>query len=460
MPTQKSSPKKLSPKKKKKAVKADYGGVYFDAAQPDTNRDARDGPLDDDPMASYRAAAAAAAKAVAKERKEKAQLALYRKIFARMDTDADGRVQMAEVIENVAEGTAQLSQRAASVRPEGAVELQLPMEFGLDEWIGEMRRISALMDEPTFEANVLGLFACFRDETDAPMEPPIVLKAPPQVAQSVSCGAALSGETSHGGASAGSIDRRVQLRELFDAMDTDGDGYIDLDDFLSQARSSVEADELRSLFRFFRSTFGTAEAAVNAESAIAEGATAEGAAVGGAAVGGAAIGGAAIGGFDAKLGFDAFAEGTLTRTPIGKLRDAAFASAVRAMKADVQMALRARETTLQKMAALQELFTAMDVDGTGTLDWPKFVRQARTDAEADELRATFDELDGSEGQPDGKLTFTKFAAGTLMNTPLGKLPNDLFDSTVHRMIADVRAALQAAESHLPTPASKPAGDLA
>ena len=45
------------------------------------------------------------------------------------------------------------------------------------------------------------------------------------------------------------------LREIFATMDTDGDGLIDLNDFLTQAKSSEEANELRSLFHFFDSNF-------------------------------------------------------------------------------------------------------------------------------------------------------------------------------------------------------------
>ena len=275
-----SPSKRPSPKKKKKAIKADYGGVYFGEQEAETSRGeapADESEAQDDPMASYRAAAAAAAKAVAKERKEEANVALYRKIFARMDADADGIVEMADVVEKVAAGTAQLSQRAQAARPQGAVALQLPMAFGIDEWIAEMKRMAGQMDESTFEANVLGLFACFTEaeEAAAPAPAPINLKAPP-------------------GTSAASppLDRTPLLQELFNTMDADGDGLIDLDDFLAQARSSVEADELRSLFNFFDATFGSN---------------------------------------NNRLSFAAFSEGTLTRTPIGKLKDAAFASAIRGM---------------------------------------------------------------------------------------------------------------------------------
>ena len=277
MPSPGKSPgKKHSPKKKKKAVKADYGGVYFGAEEPDTSRGGPD-LEEDDPMASYRAAAAAAKAAIVKERKEDANIALYRKIFARMDGDGDGVVDMADVIEKVAAGTAQLSQRAQAARPEGAVALQLPMTFGLNEWVAEMKRMASKMDEATFEANVLGLFACFNEADTSSIvmggDGPITgLQAPPGTKPV--------------------LDREPLLHELFNTMDADGDGLIDLNDFLSQARSSVEADELRSLFHFFDTTFGDRTR---------------------------------------QLSFTAFAEGTLTRTPIGKLTDPAFASAIRGM---------------------------------------------------------------------------------------------------------------------------------
>ena len=71
----KSSPtkKKKSPKKKP-AIKADYGGLYFGKEEPVNEADALE--LEDDPLATYRAAASAAQAAAVKERKEEAQLQL------------------------------------------------------------------------------------------------------------------------------------------------------------------------------------------------------------------------------------------------------------------------------------------------------------------------------------------------------------------------------------------------
>lgn len=73
-----------------------------------------------------------------------------------------------QVVEAVAQGTAPLTERAATVvRPSQAVALQLPPIFGRDEFFDEMARVAALMDDATFEANVLGLFSCFKAADEA-----------------------------------------------------------------------------------------------------------------------------------------------------------------------------------------------------------------------------------------------------------------------------------------------------
>lgn len=144
-----SSPNKTSPKKKSKkkvAVKASYGGISFDkhasADASGTNDEVKE---EEDPLASYRVAAAAATKALEKEHKEHAQLKLFTKIFATMDRDGDGTVELAEMIEAVASSTAPLSNRSSvQGRPTGAISLQLPMLFTLDMWVQEMRRVQAL----------------------------------------------------------------------------------------------------------------------------------------------------------------------------------------------------------------------------------------------------------------------------------------------------------------------------
>lgn len=75
-----------------------------------------------------------------------------------------GRVALHDVLEAVSRGTAPLTQRAATQRrPSKAVPLQLPSVFNRDQFMVEMARVQKLMDAETFEANVLGLFACFYD---------------------------------------------------------------------------------------------------------------------------------------------------------------------------------------------------------------------------------------------------------------------------------------------------------
>lgn len=385
-----SPKKKPSPTKKKKlAVKADYGGVYFGEEAPATARiDEAEDDAEDDPLATYRAAAAAAAKAAERERKDEAQTKLFRKIFAAMDSDADGKVDMADVVERVAAGTAQLSHRAQARRPEGAVALQLPMVFTQNDWLKEMHRMASQMDAPTFEANVLGLFACFAPEEEAaPCPAPITLDAPPKRAPP---------------ADAPAVDRDALLRELFDAMDADRDGLIALNDFLTQAKTSEEATELRSLFHFLDTTFG---------------------------------------GSNESLTFDVFKEGTLSRTPLGRMRDAAFASATRGMLADVQTALASKASAETRLTLLRELFTALDVRGEGTLDKSAFVAPAKSDAEAIELATTFADLDRAHGDAaaDGRLTFRKFATGTTTLTPLGRMGDAAFSQAVGAMIVDAKA---------------------
>ena len=147
--SEKSKAKKKKSPAKKLAVKANYGGVAFGTQEEEDG----EVPVEDDPLATYRKAAAVAAAAVEKERKDEAQRALFRKIFATMDTDKDGRVSLGEMVEAVAAGTAPLSHRAAqqSARPDGAIPLRLPLIFNLSEWEVEMRRVASSMDEATFQ---------------------------------------------------------------------------------------------------------------------------------------------------------------------------------------------------------------------------------------------------------------------------------------------------------------------
>ena len=385
------SPAKKSPKKKKSpvkklAVKADYGGIVFGKEEPPTSRAQEPEGEDYDPLASYRAAAKAAAAAAVKEKKDEAQLALFKKIFMAMDTDGDGKVAMADMVEKVATGTQQLSHRAQASRPDGAVALQLPMVFTLDEWTKEMRRMAGQMDQPTFEANVMGLFECFQ-YGDEPVE--------------TAAASGADGTSTVTVENQAPIDRKGLLLDLFNTMDDDGNGIIDVDDFLAQARTSEEANELRSLFHFFDSNFGAK---------------------------------------DSQLTFEAFAEGTLTKTPVGQMRDATFASAVRGMTADVQRALAAKRSAKKKLGLLKDLFVMLDKDKNGVLDEAEFLAQAKSSAEAEELRSNFEQFDSVAGPADGKLTFRKFATGT-MKTPLGRLQDEAFEKTVSTMISDMRSAI-------------------
>ena len=81
----------------------------------------------------------------------------------------------------------------------------------------------------------------------------------------------------------------------------------------------------------------------------------------------------------------------------------------------------------------------------GAVDLPQFLAQARTPAEAEELQTTFEDFDKIEGGPDGRLTFRKFATGTLMQTPLGKMRDETFEQTVGTMISDVRGKMRPKE---------------
>lgn len=94
------------------------------------------------------------------------------------------------------------------------------------------------------------------------------------------------------------------------------------------------------------------------------------------------------------------------------------------------------------LACAQELFTTLDKDHDGVLDVGEFVAQAKSAAEAEELRANFESFDAVAGAADGKLTFRKFATGT-MKTPLGGMQDATFETTVQGMIDGLRTALPA-----------------
>ena len=146
------------------------------------------------------------------------------------------------------------------------------------------------MDEATFEANVLGLFACF-NTPDAPSAAPVVLGQPkvPNPSAAAPSDAAAAPTAAPAAPVDAPIDRSALLKALFDALDTQKKGSIDVDEFLAQAKTSAEAEELRTLFHFFDSTLGAKSQ---------------------------------------QLTFEVFLKGTLEKTPLGRLRDAAFASAI------------------------------------------------------------------------------------------------------------------------------------
>ena len=126
-----------------------------------------------------------------------------------------------------------------------------------------------------------------------------------------------------------------------------------------------------------------------------------------------------------------------------------------ARRSDVKKALAAKASTQKRIGMLQTLFESMDVKKQGTVDLPDFLNQARNAAEAEELQATFEDFDKLEGGPGGTLTFRKFATGTLMQTPLGKMRDDVFEQTVDGMIELVRSGValttSAAGRVVPTP---------
>jgi len=366
-------------------VNASYGGISFDKHAP---AEASEG--DDDPLAAYRTAAAAAAKALEKEVEEEAKLALFTQIFEAMDINGDGKVELAEMIEAVAANTSPLSHRVSSEgRPTGAINLQLPMSFTLDHWTKEMRRMQTEMDAATFEVNAMGLLDCFKST-------------------SISAGTAGAGGLDRITESP-AVDRMLLLNELFATMDDDSDGLISVDTLLKQARGSTNAQR-SDLFDFLASTF--------------------------------------VGSEGKQLSRDEFAQATLIRTPLGRLRGGVFASAVRALKADVQrissirvaMQLAHGDAAADKrLGLLNTLFNAMDADQTGVVTMSNFVAQAKTSIEAEELKADFQSFDqvGSE-QPDGMLTFRKFVAGAL-ETPLGRLHDEAFERAVTDIIENLAA---------------------
>ena len=404
MPDSPSPAKKPAAKKKKaksptkKAVKADYGGVYFGAEEPTTSREQEDEEqpeeLEDDPMATYRAAAAAAKEAAAKEAKEDARDALYKKLFHGMDIDGDGKVDMGEVIERIAAASAPLSHRAQSSRPEGSVALQLPMVFGYKEWIKEMKRVSKLMDHATFESNVLAMFECFDGAAAEPAQPK-------------------------------PVSRTELLTQVFAAMDVDGNGLVDEAEFLRTAKTPEEAEALPALFAHLNASPDgrmTLEEWVQGMNDVRPD--------------------------DGRPETDA-AFGREMRMILQTLDDTKAKETAAKSVARMQSDAGGR---LMRKKALKQVFDAMDTDNDGRIDLNDFLMQntgingAADDEATNELTTLFQffgSFDG-DGTPresssgKGFLTFEQFAHGTLTRTPLGRVRTDkMFESAVRGMMADI-----------------------
>ena len=190
-----------SPKKDKRApaVRADASGIYF-SPQDDDAKDSSTGAAEQseqaDPLAMYRAAAAAATKALTNTDRSspgsdqrptnKSFDSILRRIFRAMDTDFDGVVRFDEVTAMIAAAHASgSSSRVATdrigsaskrglastrIRPQGSVALDLPSEFDLEVFLREMGRLAGSMDTASFESHVLGLFECFRDDLSHAVE--------------------------------------------------------------------------------------------------------------------------------------------------------------------------------------------------------------------------------------------------------------------------------------------------
>ena len=95
-----------------------------------------------------------------------------------------------------------------------------------------------------------------------------------------------------------STQKRINmLQTLFETMDVNKKGAVDLPQFLAQAKTPAEAEELQATFEDFDKIEG---------------------------------------GADGTLTFRKFATGTLTQTPLGKMRDDHFERTVGVMISDVR----------------------------------------------------------------------------------------------------------------------------
>ena len=167
-------PTAKKPKKPKLALKTseDNASIEFgeqpaaDAAPHEEENSTANAPAPDDPLAEFRRASSAAAKALKQEKEkhteiERHLLCVFDEMEQASTSVGPGSVLLNDVLDAVSRGTAPLTARATTQRPSKAVRLRLPPVFNRDEFLFEMRRVASLMDDATFEANVLGLFACF-----------------------------------------------------------------------------------------------------------------------------------------------------------------------------------------------------------------------------------------------------------------------------------------------------------
>jgi len=403
-----STTKKPSPEKKKKKavknVKADYGGVTF-GGEAVSAADEQEEEPQDDPLATYRAAAAAAAAAVEKERKEEAQLALFRKIFAAMDSDNDGKVSMGEMIEVVAAGTAPLSHRASqtTMRPEGAVPLQLPMVFSLTDWEKEMKRVASTMSESTFEANVMGLFSCF---TQAKEE---------------------YKEYTHAQGGNGAADAEKAKDAAADEIQLSARAYLQAKRAeAEEAAKAAAAGEIQLSARKFIEHMETEAKAKEEEKE--------------------------------KMKDQLAGEIQLTaRAYLDNKRAQAREQALSAAADDIQMsarayleAKRAASGPVDRKVLLEELFGILPKDAGAFNVEPYLDHVTKMSGEGGQFGSLIHFLKtlqiNAEGSHGRKFTFEAFFAATLAETPLGQLRDNAFASALRGMTADVRLANEAREA--------------
>ena len=160
-------------KKAKKKLFVDADGIHLPGSAPEEPTD------EPDALAVYRKTTAQAGMTLTNSKRSTLESTsdrglLLRRIFRAMDSDCDGSVDFAEVtriigMAHTSGSTGRLAtprggQPSSRVRPSAAVALQLPETFGVDVWVAEMARLASAMDEEEFEANVLGMFDCFRED--------------------------------------------------------------------------------------------------------------------------------------------------------------------------------------------------------------------------------------------------------------------------------------------------------